>query len=146
MASKAAPTKGTKISIETTPATFVQIKECYNLTGPNETVGQIETTSFDSAAKEYADALPDGGSIGFDFRDVPEDPGQVALRAAKGAGVKNFKIERADATSTLTVPTSITFAGIVTEVGDKAETDGVFNASASIKISGAATRVARHAP
>lgn len=146
MASKAAATKGTKISIETTPATFVQIKEVYNLSGPNETVEQIETTSFDSTAKEYVDALPDTGEIQFDFRDVPEDPGQVALRAAKGAGLKNFKIERNDATATLTVPTSLTFSGIVTALGDTGATNDVFNASCTIKISGAVSRTARHAP
>jgi hypothetical protein len=143
--SKAAPTKGTQILIETAPSTFTQIKEVYNLGGPSVKVDQIETTSFDSVAKEYADALQDSGEVTFDVRDIPEDPGQVALRAAVGAGVKNFKITRADATATLTVPTTITFAAIVTALNDTGATNDVFNASCTLKISGAVTRTARHA-
>lgn len=149
MTTKSTTSKGVKLQRGNGAGTeiFATIGEVFNISGPNESVEEIEVTSFDSTAKEYLPGLRDGGEVQFDFRLVGEDAMQVGLRSDFAAGVvRNFKLELNDATATLTTPSVYAFAAVVKALGTTFGTNAPVNCSCTLKVSGAVTFTARHAP
>ncbi|PCI51394.1 MAG: hypothetical protein COB49_01955 [Alphaproteobacteria bacterium] len=80
---------------------FDAIAELTSCQSPSETRDQIETTNFDSAAKEFIAGLKDGGEAQFDMNFVPGDAGQTSVRSAFDSGqLRNFLIVFTDAATT----------------------------------------------
>ena len=141
MASKAKPSKGTKIQRGDGGGTevFTTIGEVKSFDGPSEKVVSIDVTSFDSTAKEFvSDALPDGAEVTFGVNFIGNDAQQQGLRADLRAGtLRNFKVILNDHA---TNPTTFAFAAIVTDFkGPSAGQGEVYKADLTLKVSGQAT-------
>lgn len=120
MASKAVSTKQMKLQRGdgAVSETFTTIGEVQTTKGPQESVKQIDVTSFDSVAMEYIAALPDGGTVDFDGNYVGTDSQQQALRTDMRAGTKrNFKLIANDQPLVGgTNPTTISFSAVITKL------------------------------
>jgi hypothetical protein len=116
---------------------FTTIGEVTNISGPNETAGQADVTSFDSTAKEYRALLPDSGEVTFDMNFVGSNAQQQGLRADIRAGtVRNFKLILPDKTLEANC-TTCAFSAIVTDLsGPQGGVDSALTQSCTLKVTG----------
>lgn len=128
-------TQGFKFEIGNgnSPLTYTEVKEITSFSGFDGSAAEIDVTHLQSTAKEWLMGLQDFGNMSLDCNHLPDDVGQVAMRAAKASrDIQDFKITFSD-TSTAT------FRGYVLSNaisgGVDAKVDGNFN----IRISGAVT-------
>lgn len=132
-------TAGTKLEIGTGTGgtTLVQVKGFTDFSGlGGGSAAVIDQTDFDSVAKEKAMGLPDEGQISINLIYLPKDPGQVALRAARGSrALTKF-------TLTLSDGTKYALSGYVLTMERTAGQDDVVKASCNIEISGAVVETA----
>lgn len=100
MASNAIRTKGTKLEINTSGSTYVQIKGFNGFSGlGGGSPAVIDVTDFDSTAKEKLMGMPDEGQIQITAIYLPKDAGQLALEAARGTqAATKFRITVPDGT------------------------------------------------
>jgi hypothetical protein len=92
---------------------FTTVGEVTNVSGPDETVEQIDVTSYDSTAREFIAALPDSGEVTFEMNLIGSNAQQQGLRTDLRAGtVRNFKLIMKDKPLE-TDCTRVTFAAIV---------------------------------
>jgi hypothetical protein len=143
MASKAKVAKNAKLQRgngSTPTETFTTIGEITDTSGPDETAPQLEVTSFDSVAKEYAAGLVDSGEVPFTMNFVGDDAQQQGLRTDLRAGtVRNFKLIIPDR-ATEAACSTCTFAAIVTKLsGPKMGVDKVITQDCTLKVSGQPT-------
>lgn len=134
MAANTVKTKGTKLEIKTTGTTYVQVKGFTNFSGLGAgSAAVIDVTDFDSTAKEKEMGLPDEGQVSVDMKFIAKDPGQVAMRAARGTQAKTgFRI-------TLSDGTKYEYDAFVLTFERSAEIDGVVEASSTLEITGGVT-------
>lgn len=118
-----------------TPVKYTQIKECKSFKGFDGEASEIDVTSLDSTAKEFLAGLRDYGGIDFEMNWLPDDTGQVALRAAADAGTtKNWKLTLVSGTNDVA-----SFAGFVKSVPISGGVDAAVAGSFRIRITGAVT-------
>lgn len=142
MPSKATTTVGLKLQRGNGAGTevFTTIAEVTNVSGPNESVEQLDVTSFDSSAKEYRSALVDSGEVTFEMIFVGENAQQQGLRSDIRAGtVRNFKLILPDRALEASC-TTCAFAAIVTDLsGPSGGVDAALTQSCTLKVSGQPT-------
>lgn len=118
-------------------ATFVKIGKVKSIGEPDGEASEIDTTDLDSTDKEFLMGLNDNGKISISMNAVTTDVGHTELFAARDAQeLRWIKITRSDAKVRY-------FKAVVLKMTDiGAEVDGVVPSSATLRISGAITRVA----
>ncbi len=67
------------------PLVFIEVKEITNFNGFGGSASEIDRTHLRSQAKEFLMGLQDFGNFDVDTNYLSSDPGQKAMRAAKGA-------------------------------------------------------------
>lgn len=112
------------------PLTYTEVKEVTSFSGPDGQANPIETTHLQSTAKEYLMGLQDNGSASIEVNHITDDPGQVAMRAAKASGdIQDFKATFSDLST-------LTFQGFVMSNPLSLGVDNKVDGSFSILISG----------
>lgn len=134
--SNAVVTQGFKFEASTdggSPASYTEVKEIKNFSGPTGQASEIDVTHLQSAAKEYFMGLQDWGNFSIDCNFVQTDPGQVLLRAAKASRNKiYFKATNSNGQVW-------SFAGFVLSLNISGGVDSTMDASYEIRISGDVT-------
>ena len=143
MTTAAATSQGVQLKRGTSGAApYNLIGEIYSFDGPEETVGEIDVTSFDSTFREVIAAIPDAGTVSFEMNFVASNAQQVGLRTDLRAGtVQSFQLELNDMPSGGTINTVITFNAIVKSLSITGSVDSQVTASCELKISGQPTWV-----
>lgn len=77
-----------EISENVSPASWVQIKECKTIPGPDETSDEIEFTHLKSPGnrREFKQSFKDSADIALECNRVPGDPGQALARSSYDTG------------------------------------------------------------
>jgi len=130
-------TAGTKLEINTTATTYVQVKGFKDFSGlGGGSAAVIDTTDFDSTAKEKSMGLPDEGQVSINMTFLPKDPGQTLVRAARGTrAATKFRL-------TLSDGTKYDFTAFVLTFERTGSQDDVVQASANLEVTGAVTETA----
>lgn len=136
MANNVLVSKGTSISIKVDSA-LIKIAGVTNITGLGSGAAPIiDTTDLDSESREKQLGTPDEGSIKLDFNYIPDDPGQLALIAARASReVYGFSLVAKKGTKTFTW----TFDALVPSVERGTGVDAAWTGSATLEITGAVT-------
>lgn len=116
---------------------FTAVAEVKSIQGPSASAQLVEVTHMGSEnrTREYKSGLIDPGEVTFNCNLIADDPTQVALRAALIAGTThNFRQELTDASGSY-----ISFAAIVTGIGDSFEMEQAAMSSITLKVTGPAT-------
>lgn len=100
MAANAVRTKGTKLEVNSSGSTYTQVKGFTDFSGlGGGSAAVIDTTDFDSAAKEKLMGVPDEGQISVTLINLPKDAGQLAVKAARNTqAATKFRITLSDGT------------------------------------------------
>lgn len=118
-------------------ATFAKVGQIRSISEPDGEASEIDTTTLDSTGKEFLMGLPDNGKITLGGFSDDADLGQIELEEAKNAQqLRWIKI---------TLPTGAIryFKAVCLRFSDfAAEPDGALPFTATLRISGAITRVA----
>lgn len=143
MSTKAKSTKFTKIyagSVDA-PAGWIKVGEVKSFDGPNGTAPSIDASNFDSEEAESVPGLGMPGELGMTMNFVGCDAGQQQLDQDRVDGVSRYyKLEFADhATS----PSTRVFFAAVTAYGTSGATNQIYEAKATLKISGKVTKTHR---
>ena len=135
MAANSIKSQGTKLEINTTGTTFVQVKGLKDFSGlGGGSAAVIDTTDLDSTAKEKQMGLQDEGQVSVNLIYIAADAGQKLLRAARGTGAKlKFRITLSDTT------TKFEYEAFVLSFEKSAGVDDVIAASATLEVTGAVT-------
>lgn len=135
MAANSIKSQGTKLEINTTGTTYVQVKGLKDFSGlGGGSAAVIDTTDLDSTAKEKQMGLQDEGQVSVNLIYIASDAGQKALRAARGTGAKlKFRITLSDTT------TKFEYEAFVLSFEKSAGVDDVISASATLEVTGAVT-------
>lgn len=130
-------TAKTKLEINTTGTTYVQVKGVNSFSGlGGGSAAVIDTTDFDSDAKEKAMGLPDEGQVSVGMILIPADAGQIAVRTARGTrAATKFRI-------TLSNGTKYDFTAFVLTFERTGEQDNVVMVSANLEVTGSVTETA----
>lgn len=127
-------TAKTKVEIGTGAGgtTYVQVKGVTNFSGlGGGSAAVIDTTDFDSDAKEKAMGLADEGQVSMGLIYMPADAGQIAMRAARGTrAATKFRI-------TLSNGTKFDFTAFVLTFERNGEQDDVVKVSTNLEVTGA---------
>ena len=115
------------------PLTYTEVKEITSWNGPDGEASNIDVTHLKSLAKEYLMGLADNGSYTLEINYLPDDAGQILMRAARVSRlIQDFKV-------TLSDGTGITFQGFVKNAPSSGAVDEKVSGSYNILISGAVT-------
>jgi len=140
MATKAKAAKGTKLQIGDGGGSevFTTIAEVRSVSGPEESVSEIDVSNMDSLAEEFIAGLPSAGEVSFEFNFVGSSPQQQQLRSDMRNGVqRNFKYILPDHATT---PTTFSFAAIITALSLNApDAKSEHRGSCTLRVSGVAT-------
>ena len=134
MATKAITTKGVQLQLDNLAGTgvFTTVAEVLNISGPGESVATIDSTSFDSTAKEYiSSALPDTTEVTFEMHWIGNNAQHQQLRTDLRSGVKRaFKLLIPDGTI-------IAFSAFVTNMSPEFPLEGKITHNMTLKPTGA---------
>lgn len=118
------------------PEVFTTVAEVRQISGPELTSEEVESTSLDSVGgfKEFIGGLKDGGQVQFDCNYIGSDVQQNAIRDNVGGVTENYRI------SWPFSPTvTCTFAAQVVGFSMSTEPNSAISASVTLKISGSPT-------
>lgn len=118
-------------------ATFVKIGQVKSIGEPDGEAAEIDTTHLESTGKEFLMGLNDNGKVAISMNALTTDTGHEELFTARDAQeLRWIKITRSDGKIRY-------FKAVVLKMTDVGmEVDGVVPSSATLRISGAITRVA----
>ncbi|SEM40617.1 Phage tail tube protein [Sphingomonas gellani] len=127
-------TAKTKLEINTSGSTYVQVKGFTDFSGMGGgSAAVIDTTDFDSDAKEKAMGLPDEGQVSVSLIFLPKDAGQAAMRAARNTrAATKFRV-------TLSDGTKYEFTAYVLTFERGGNQDEVVKATSNLEVTGAMT-------
>ena len=109
---------------------FPEVKD---ISGPDESVDQVEVTSLDSTSKEYISGLRDGGEVKIEANYIPTNSVQQATYADFQAGTTSaWVIDCVGAEQ-------YAFSAFVKQWSPKNPANGVRTVSFTLKISGDVT-------
>ncbi len=119
-----------------------QIAECRNITGPNLTLGTVETTHHTSigAFREYVSTLLDAGEISFELNFLPAGAthdvttGLLHFLVTHHATAQTYTLILTDAALT-----TWTFTAFITAFALVAPVDGKLTANVTLKVTGQPT-------
>jgi hypothetical protein len=128
--------KKTKLEINTTGDTWVQIKGLKSFSGiGGGSPAVIDSTDLDSEAKEKLMGLKDEGQASFTFNYIPSDAGQIALQAARDVGdVASLRV-------TLNTNNRYEFDGYVMTAEVAGGVDELLALTSNVEVTGAVTKV-----
>lgn len=113
------------------PSGFTEVSEVTNFSGFDGQASEIDVTHLQSTAKEFLMGLQDFGSFQIDVNYISDDPGQVAMRAAKASRViQQFR-------ATFSDNSTATFSGYVLSNPVSGQVDGKVDSSFTVRITGA---------
>lgn len=138
MATNASIGSGARFQIEsTTPATFTDIAEVYDITPPNESTDVIDATHMGSGnTREFIMGLTDPGETSFEMNFIPGSPSEGLIIDARASRVsKNFRIIFPNGAQW-------TFAGLLIGYEPAMPNDDKMTATVSIKVTGSVLREA----
>lgn len=130
--SDAIETQGFELEIgnNASPPVYTEVKEIKSFTAFDGSAAEIDVTHLKSTAKEFRMGLQDFGTASFDINYLPEDPGQMAARAAKASrALTPFRMTFSDGSTA-------EFSGYVTNSPRSGGVDNVVESSINIRISG----------
>lgn len=136
--SDAVESQGFKLEIGDgdSPEQMVEVKEIKSFNGLDGQASVIDVTHMRSVAKEKRMGLQDFGQFQGDVNYLPDDPGQLLLRAAKASrAIKNFK-------GTLADGSTFEFTAFVLSSPISGGVDAVIEGSFALEISGDVTGTA----
>jgi predicted secreted protein len=126
--------QGFVLAIETgasSPIVWTPVAGIKSFSQQDAEAADIDITDLQSQEKEYLVGLPDSGSYTGDCNFLLEDPGQIAMRAARASqAVQRFKATFSD-TSTAE------FSGFVKSMPISGGVDQAVTGTFSIKVTGA---------
>jgi predicted secreted protein len=113
---------------------FTLIAEILEITGPEESMGTLDATSMDSAAKEFiAAGFVDGGEVTLNMHWIGNNAQHQGVRTDLRNGTKrNFQLLMPDTTL-------CTFAAFVTKLGHQIPAEGKITQSVTLKVTGLPT-------
>lgn len=111
-----------------TPATWTEIGEITDFSGPDGSASEIDVTHLQSTAKEFLMGLKDEGSYALSINWVPTDTGQEACRTARDSRAKkDFKVTYSDSSTA-------TFEGYIMAMSGGGAVDDKVSGSITIRI------------
>lgn len=114
-----------------TPVTMTAVANLKSYSGLDGSVSELDATNMDSTAKEYVAGLADEGGFSVELDFDNNDPGQIALEAARGSTtLKTFKL-------VLPNGDTATFYGLVKKMSLSGAVDALVKRTCDIRISGA---------
>jgi len=138
MASSAIHSKKTKLEIDTSETdtpTWVQVKGLKSFAGiGGGSPAVIDSTDLDSEAKEKLMGLKDEGQASFTFNYLPNDPGQIALQAARDSG------DETKMRVVMNTKNVYGFAGFVMTAEVAGGVDELLSLASNVEITGAVTK------
>jgi hypothetical protein len=137
MAANTINSAGTKLEINLSGAVYTQVKGFTSFSGlGGGSAAVIDTTDFDSAAKEKAMGLPDEGQVSIGMLYLPTDAGQIGMRTVRNTrAATKFRI-------TLANGLKFDFTAYVLTFERGAEQDDQIKVSSNLEITGAITETA----
>ena len=125
---------GTLFKIKVASA-YVTVKGVTDFSGLGDgTATVIDVSDLSSTSKEKLQGIADEGSIKVSLNYIPDDPGQVAMEAARTTGaVTSFQNLLADGTT-------FSYDGFVQSFGRAVGVDKQITANSSIEITGTVTK------
>lgn len=127
--------KGTTLKLATTA-----VGQVVSISGPNRSVGTVETTNLNSTERTFRPTILDNGEVTVTIQFDPDDTQHTAIEAlltASPLASASWVITMTDGT-----PSTYTFNGILTafDIDAAASVDDLTTASLTIKITGAITK------
>ena len=117
------------------PEVFTLVGQITDLSGPDGSAAEIDISTLDSTAKEFAMGLMDEGSFSFEMVFDPANAQHVGVRDDRtNKTLRNWQVVLPDGSST-----TIAFAAYITGFSLAAPGDEVWRASVTLRISGALT-------
>ena len=117
------------------PEVFTLVGQITGIQGPDGSATEIDVSTLDSTAKEFALGLMDEGSITFDMVLDPANAQQMGVRDDRtNKTLRNWEIIMPDGAAT-----KLSFAAFVPNFALDASGDEVWRASITLRISGAMT-------
>lgn len=140
---KAKSTKFTQLmrGAVASPTGFNTIGEVKSFDGPNGTAPQIDASNFDSSEAEFVPGLSMPGEVQMTMNFVGSDTEQQGLDADRVAGiVRYYRLQLADHD---TNPTTYTFLASVTAFSVSGQTNGIYDAKCTLKVTGSVAKTYR---
>ena len=137
MASRAFSGQGTIIERADidTPAVFSKIAEVKTIAGPGGASSTLDTTTLDSAAKEFVPGLKDNGEVSMGLNFVPGDAAQQQmLTDQENLTPAIYRITYSDKRPT--GGSTATFTAYVTNFSPSIGVDALSTADVSLRVSG----------
>ena len=127
--------KGTTLKLASTA-----VGNVVSISGPNRSVGTVETTNLNSTERTFRPTILDNGEVTVTIQFDPDDTQHIALEGlltASPLAAATWVITMTDAT-----PSTYTVSGILTsfDVDTAASVDDLTMATLTIKVTGAITK------
>ena len=139
MSTNALPSQGVTLAIGNTasPVVYTSIADVTEITGPDGSAGDIETTDLSSTTKTFIRGLTDNGSVSFTMNYIPSNTQHAQLFSDFSSATEVARDYRL--TFTDSPVTTWTFSAYVSSFSVSNGLDGVLTASCSIRIKGSIT-------
>lgn len=137
MSSNALVSQGMTIAVGdgASPEVYTTIPDVTDISGPDGTASEIDTTDLASAAREFRLGLTDNGNISLSVNYQPAQTQHALLRAKSISGVEtNYRLTFTDSPQT-----TWTFAAFVKGVPITNAVDAVTVANITLRVTGAVT-------
>ena len=113
-----------------TPQTYTKINGVVSFDGFDGSADELDTTDFDSDAKEFVSGIRDEGKFGFEIKRLKNDAGQIAMRAVLASGaITGFRL-------TLPDQSVATWSALVKTMPASGAVNAVLKGKVDTKISG----------
>lgn len=132
-------TQGTKLKLAGTasPVTYTDTANVTAISGLGGQKGDIETTNFDSLAKQFLTGLEDPGQVQVEINYAPADTSQTAIWALKESGaLRTWRIQSPGASPA----PYFSFSATVQQFQVNWQTDDIVRATLTLRVSGAITK------
>jgi len=124
-----------KISNGASPEVFTAIADISDISGPDGSASEIDTTTLDDSARTFRVGLKDEGQISFTCNFQPANTQHAQLKTDRtNRTLRNFKLLFTDSPVT-----TWSFAAYVMGISIANGVDGVTTASVTLRISGVIT-------
>lgn len=139
MSVNALGTQGITLSVSDTasPEAYTSIPDITDITGPDGSVAEVDTTDLSASAKTYIRGLPDNGSVSFTINYIPANTYHAQLRSDFNSSAEIARYYRL--TFTDSPNTTWTFQGYVSTFSISASIDDKLTASCAVRVKGAIT-------
>ena len=139
MSTNALPSQGVTLGVGNTasPVVYTDIADITEITGPDGSAGEIETTDLSSTSKTFIRGLTDNGSVSFTLNYIPANTQHAQLFADFSSATEVARDYRL--TFTDSPETHWTFSAYVSQFSVSNGLDDKLTASCAIRIKGTIT-------